>query len=259
MTGDGAGPLRWGMVVPVRSRFSNSSFVFFGARYPAVVVWLSGAILALSCLAALDFRVGYGLLQYVTLAPELVLRGQVWRLVTWSFFELSPLGLIFGCLLLLMVGRDLADVWGTRRFLGAYLVLTVAVGALTVLVGLVWGDVRAWQYVTMWPMLEALIIAWAIWFPSRQILVYFVIPLSGRNLVLVTVGGTLIFALLLSINVFVPHFLAEGLTLAYLRVPAVGRFWQRLTLGMRGGSKRRATHLRAVDRDRQDEPPRWLH
>jgi len=259
LTGDGGGPLRWGMVVPVRSRFSSSSFVFFGARFPAVVVWLSGAILALSCLAALDFRVGYQLLRFVTLEPDRVLRGEVWRLVTWSFFELSPLGLIFGCLLLLMIGRDLADAWGTRRFLGAYLVLTTIVGALTVLVGLAWTEVRLFSYVTIWPVLEALIIAWAIWFPSRQILVYFVIPLSGRNLVLMTIGGTLVFALLLSISLFVPHFLAEGVALAYLRVPAIGRMFQRLSLGVRGGQRRRATHLRAVDRDREDEPPRWLH
>lgn len=248
------------MGVPARRRFSSSSFVFFGARYPAVVVWLSGTILVLSCLAALDLRVGYGLLGFVTLKPDLVLQGEVWRLVTWSFFELSPLGLIFGCMLLLMIGRDLADAWGTRRFLGAYLVLTVLVGALTVLVGLAWQEVRLLPYVTMWPMLEALIIAWATWFPSRQILVYFVLPLSGRNLVLVTIGGTLIFALLVSVSVFVPHFLAEALALAYLRVPAIGRMFQRLSLGVRGAQRRRATHLRAVDRlDREDEPPRWLH
>jgi membrane associated rhomboid family serine protease len=247
------------MGVPVRSRLS-SSFVFFGARFPAVVVWLAGGILAASCLGALADRLGLTLLDWVVLHPQLVLKGQLWRLVTWSFFELSPLGLIFGCLLLLMIGRDLADSWGARRFLVIYVVLTAVVGALTVLVGLVWPDVQRISYVTMWPLLEALIIAWAVWFPSRQILVYFVLPMGGRNLILLTIGGTLIFALLVSVALFVPHFLAEGLMLAYLRVPAIGRVFQKLSLGMRGNQKRRPTHLRAVDRmDREDEPPRWLH
>ena len=247
------------MGVPARSRLS-SSFVFFGARFPAVVVWLAGGILGASCLGALDYRVGFKLLRFVTLEPDLVLRGEVWRLLTWSFFELSPLGLIFGCLLLLMVGRDLADAWGARRFLVAYVVLTAIVGVATVLVGLAWTEVRLIPYVTMWPIVEALIIAWAVWYPSRQILVYFVLPLSGRNLILVTIGGTVVWALLVSLALFVPHFLAEGLTLAYLRVPAIGRMFQKLSLGMRGSQKRRATHLRAVDRlDREDEPPRWLH
>ena len=48
----------------------------------------------------------------------------------------------------------------------------------------------------MWPLADALIIAWATLFPTRQMLVYFVIPLGGRNLIYATLGGTLIFALL---------------------------------------------------------------
>jgi membrane associated rhomboid family serine protease len=238
----------------------RSSFVFFGARFPASVVWLAGSILVLSCLAALDMRAGRQVLQHLVLAPNAVVAGQVWRLFTWSFFELSPLGLIFGCLILLIFGRDLSDVWGPRRFLLTYLTLTVVTGGLTTLLGLVFGSVGAWPYYTVWPVAEAFVIAWATLFPSRQMLVYFVIPLGGRNLILFTVGCTLVFALLSGFVPFVPHFIAQALMLAYLREPAIGRLWQRLTLGMRGGGKRRPTHLRAVDRlDREDEPPRWLH
>ena len=80
-----------------------------------------------------------------------------------------------------MFGRDLADAWGTRRFLGAYLASRRSLRVLTVLVGSR-GRWCPFAYVTIWPVLEALIIAWAIWFPSRQILVYFVLPLGGRNL-----------------------------------------------------------------------------
>lgn len=260
MTWGAAAPLRWGMTVPVRRRLSGS-FVFFGARFPAVVVWLAGGILVGSCLAALDYRVGFKLLRFVTFEPDLVLKGEVWRLLTWSFFELrSPLALILGCLALLIFGRDLADAWGPKRFMVAYLVMTAATAVVTMLVAFAWRDVMGSVYLTHLPLVESVIIAYAIWFPARQVLVYFIVPLSGRNLILATLAGTLVFALLQSISLYVPHFIAEGLTLAYLRVPAVGRLWQRLTLGMRGVSKRRPTHLRAVDRlDREDEPPRWLH
>jgi hypothetical protein len=248
------------MAVAARSRFSSSSFVFFGARFPAAVVWLAGTVLIGSCAAALDWRIGFKLLRFVTLDPELILRGEVWRLLTWSFFELQPLNLIFGCLVLLVFGRDLSDVWGGRRLWVSYLVLTGLTGGLTTLLSLAWSDLRAWDNVAVWPLADAMIIAWATMFPSRQMLVFFVIPLGGRNLVYATLGGTLIFALLAGFAGFVPHFIAQGLMLAYLREPAIGRFWQRLTLGMRGASKRRPTHLRAVDRlDREDEPPRWLH
>lgn len=236
----------------------SRSYVFFGNRFPAVVVWLAGFVLAASCLLALDSRIGSGLIRFVPLVPALVLRGEVWRLLTWIFVEWQPLGLIFGCLLLLSLGRDLADAWGARRFLLTGLVLTVSTAALTTVVGLTWPEVRAYPYFTVWPFLEALIIAWASLFPSRQILFQFVLPLGGRNLILATLGLTLVFAMLASFAAFVPHFIAEGLMLAYMREPAIQRWFRGLTSG--GGSKRKPSHLRAVDRlERDEDPPRWLH
>jgi hypothetical protein len=100
----------------------------------------------------------------------------------------------------------------------------------------------------------ALMIACATLNPQRDVFVYFVLPLRGRNLILATLGGTLLFALLDGVARFVPHFLAEGLMLAYLNQPAgLQRFWQQ---ARRRRSQRRASRLRVVDRE---EPPRWLH
>jgi membrane associated rhomboid family serine protease len=235
----------------------SRSYVFFGNRFPAVVVWLAGFVLAGSCLLALEARVGAGLLKWIVLQTPSVLAGQLWRLVTWSFVEFSPLGLIFGCLALLVFGRDLADAWGPRRFLVTCLVVAAATGLLTTLVGVLVPSFRMPHY-TVWPLVEALIIAWASLFPSRQMLFYFVLPLGGRNLILATLGITLVFAMLASFAAFVPHFIAEGLMLAYMREPAIKRWFRGLTAA--GGARRKPSHLRAVDRlERDEEPPRWLH
>ena len=59
----------------------SSSYVFFGNRFPAVVVWLAGFVLVASCLLALEFRVGSGLVNWIVLSVPTVLTGQVWRLV----------------------------------------------------------------------------------------------------------------------------------------------------------------------------------
>ena len=57
---------------------------------------------------------------------------------------------------------------------------------------------------------------------------------------------------------FIPHFVAEGLMLAYMREPAIKRWFRGLTSA--GGGRRKPSHLRAVDRlERDEEPPRWLH
>jgi len=235
----------------------SRSYVFFGNRFPAVVVWLAGFVLIGSCLLALEARVGVGVARWITLDTPSVLVGQLWRLVTWSFVEFNPLGLIFGCLALMVFGRDLADAWGPRRFFVTCLVVAVVTGLLTTVVGVLVPSFRIPHY-TVWPLVEALIIAWASLFPSRQMLFYFVLPLGGRNLILATLGITLVFAMLASFAAFVPHFIAEGLMLAYMREPAIKRWFRGLASG--GGSRRKPSHLRAVDRlERDEEPPRWLH
>ena len=89
----------------------SSSYVFFGNRFPAVVVWLAGLVLVGSCLLALDHRVGLRIASFVPLRGTDLLAGQAWRLLTWAFFEFDGLSLIFGTLALLVFGRDLADAW----------------------------------------------------------------------------------------------------------------------------------------------------
>jgi len=243
--------------MPTAARRS-SSYVFFGNRFPAVVVWLAGFVLIGSCVLALDLRVGERLARFLVLHPDAVLHGQVWRLATWPFFEFDALGLIFGVLALLIFGRDLADAWGPRRYLVTCVTLAAVTGALTTAIGFLAPPVRGAGYITVWPLVEALIIAWASLFPTRQMLVYFVIPVGGRNLIVLTVAGTLVFAMLGGFTAFIPHFIAEGLMLAYMREPAIRRWFRGLTSG--GGTRRKASHLRAVDRlERDEEPPRWLH
>ena len=71
-----------------------------------------------------------------------------------------------------------------------------ATGVTTSLLALVGRSFLQPYYLGVWPIVEAIIIAWAIQFPSRDLLIYFVLPLRGRNLIYATLGGTLLFALL---------------------------------------------------------------
>jgi hypothetical protein len=237
----------------------SSSYVFFGNRFPAVVVWLAGFVLVATCVLRLEARVGAGVARWLALDTASLIAGQVWRLLPWGLVELEfgALGLIFSCLAIVMIGRDLADAWGPRRFLLTAMVLVAVTGFITALIGWLAPGLDS-AHATVWPLTEGIIIAWASLFPSRQLLIYFVLPLGGRNLVLITVAGTLVFAMIHGFSVFVPHFVAEGLMLAYMREPAIKRWFRGLTAS--SGARRKPSHLRAVDRlEKDDEPPRWLH
>src|SRR3954467_1641019 len=89
----------------------------FGGRVPWAVGLLLVVTIALSLAGAFGGRHGSPIFDLGALTPPDVLHGQVWRLATWCFLEPSPLGLIFGCLALYWFGSDLANEWGSPRFL----------------------------------------------------------------------------------------------------------------------------------------------
>jgi membrane associated rhomboid family serine protease len=189
-----------------------------------------------------------------------VFAGQLWRLLTWAFFELDPLGLIFAGLALFWFGSDLVRTWGPTRFLARYLGLAAGAAALTCAVALVWPGLRVRPFVGAWPVVSALIVAWAVVFPTRNILLYFVVPLHGRNLIYATLGGTLIFALLGGISNFVPHFGAQLLSLAALRGAPLGGLWTRVKFELAyRGWRRRSSRLREVPPPSRDSSSRWYH
>jgi membrane associated rhomboid family serine protease len=241
-------------------RSLDDNVVLFGARFPFAVVLVAGLTLLASIAGALGSRNGVGLLRLVSLAPDLVWAGQVWRVVTWSFFDLDALGLIFAILMVLFFGRDLCQSWGGRRFLLFYLGLSAATGLCVTVVGrLAWAAVWGQSYFTSWPVIDAIMIVWATMYPTRQILLYFVLPVGGRTLIYLTIAGTVIFAFLNGFDLFMPHFVAMGLGWLYLRGFALEYYWLRFRVAVGWTGKRRASHLRSVDRQDRGEPPRWLH
>ena len=59
------------------------------------------------------------LLNYLTLEPYLVLRGQIWRLFTWVLVPSSGFSIIFTAIMLLFyyqLGTQLEYYWGTFKF-----------------------------------------------------------------------------------------------------------------------------------------------
>jgi len=235
------------------------SFTVLGRRMPVVVGAITAATLVLTILAH-NSRLVF---ETLVLSPDRVWAGELWRLVTWVFVVPDPIGLLFGCLaMVLWFGPDLVGAWGPRRFLSVYLGLAAASGAVTSLLArLLAPRLLGNVYAGWWPMIDALIIAWALIFPFRDLYLFFVLPLRGLNLVYGTIGITLLFAMLpFNLFGFLPHFVAEGLMLASVRW-SPRDLWLRLRyrfLTRKLWSP--PSHLRPVQRHRrEDEPPRWLH
>jgi len=248
-------PMRWGM--PPRGG-GGGSYHVLGLFIPKPIAWLMAIIVFMSAFGSLLERSGIPILRSSLLIVGEVLRGEIWRLLTWAPIELSPLGLLFGCLLLYFLGPDLLRRWGTRRFFVNFFGGAGLVGALTCFVGgFLWTEVALVPHMGLWPMEEAMIIAWASLFRDRQILLFFALPVAGRNLIALTIGITVVMAALGGFHAFVPHFLAELMALAYMDVVPARSWLQQARLARyQRAYRRRTAKLTRIDRD---EPPRWTH
>ena len=101
--------------------------------------------------------------------PGAVLAGQVWRLLTYAFVNVSIGAVLVDLLLLWQIGSELEPRWGSRRF-GAFVAAsTFLAGALGLLVGGGAGFA---------PAILALIFAWMLEAPSQSLLFFGVFPMT---------------------------------------------------------------------------------
>jgi len=249
--------MRWG-APPRGGGGGGAGYNVLGVWIPRPIAWLIAAVIFMSAFGSLIERVRFPLVSLSFLDVYAVWSGQVWRLVTWALLQLDALSLIFGCLALYFFGPDLLRQWGTRRFFLNFFGGAAVVGAVTCLIGrYVWPPVAAIPHLGLWPMNEAMIIAWAALFRDRQILLYFALPVSGRNLIALTVAITVVMAALYGFPLFVPHFVAELAALLYMGViPGRSALARGRLAWFQRGYRRRTAKLTRIDRD---DPPRWTH
>ncbi len=240
-----------------RQRMSASYVMILGRPYPTAVVLLAVLTFALSLAGGLvPALLGWGVL-----LPGLVWQGDVWRMVTWVFFETGPINLLIACFMIVWLGRDLSRSWGPRRFLGVYLTLTFAGAVVPVLLAPLSIAVQRSPIIGAWAVISALVVAWGLLHADQQILLYFILPISGRNIVYLTIGVTVLYAVFAGPVAMLPYLVAQGVVLVWLDgLGMFRRLWLRARLASYERELRRHTaHLRVVRKDDHDSPSRWVH
>lgn len=141
------------------------------------------------------YAVGYVLtymmpeaLYLMTLEPHYILRGQVWRLVTWVLMPPNS-SLLFAIIMFMFyfqLGQSLERTWGTFRF-NVYIfggIIFTIIGAF-LLYGIFYliygvpvtgmGAYFSTNYINM-----TIFLAFAVCYPEMQVLLYFIIPIKMK-------------------------------------------------------------------------------
>jgi membrane associated rhomboid family serine protease len=104
-----------------------------------------------------------------------------WQIVSYSFLHFDFNHLFFNMLGLWMFGGELEQVWGQKRFLQFYTASVTAAALTQLLVNALLGSVA--PTVGASGGLFGLLLAFAMIFPNRIILLFFVIPMRAKYLV----------------------------------------------------------------------------
>ena len=236
-----------------------ASMLTFGGRVPVTI----GFVLVAMLVASVFAWQSPGFLSLAVFSPSGLLAGQLWRLVSWPFVQTDPFGLLFVGLMLWWLGPQLIYAWGERRFALRSLGITVGASVATTLIALVWAPANQ-PHAGAWPVVNALIVSWAMLYPDRQVNIWGILPLTGKTLALLTVFGTVLYALAGrgggGFGAFMLHFTALAIAFALSRGLSPGRFFRDAQRRMQEReARRRAKHLKVIRRDGQDDQSRWMN
>jgi membrane associated rhomboid family serine protease len=139
-----------------------------------------------------------GVTDALGLIPYEVFRGlEVWRLGTYMFLHAGVWHLVFNMLALWMFGTELERIWGTRYFLKFYFVTGVGAAALTALFSLLPFGFAEMVYrsnvIGASGAIYGLLLAFALYFPDRPILMSFLFPVPAKYFVMI-VGAIELFS-----------------------------------------------------------------
>ena len=166
----------------------NPHSTYFGpVGMPPGVKWL--LILNCSVFVLYFFAelAGYGgPFLYFALWPQLLLaKGWIWQLVTYLFLH-DPHGfmhILFNMLILWMIGADLEQDWGTKRFLKYYFLCGIGAGVSVVLVSMLTGENA--HTIGASGAIYGLLLAFGVLYPDRIVLLLFLFPIKAKYMVMI--------------------------------------------------------------------------
>ena len=204
----------------MRSRYPASSN-FASSFGPGPLTPAIKAIVIVNVAAFLVSAIVPGMTLAFGLRPAAVLEGlQVWQPVTYMFLHGGVFHLLFNMLALWMFGVELERMWGSRYFTKFYFVAGVGAALTTLFLSFVPLPLASQLY-NSWTIgasgaVYGVLLAYALYFPNRPILIYFVFPIPAKYFVMI-MGAMSLYSSMSAAGDGIAHWThLGGLVAAYL-------------------------------------------
>jgi len=113
------------------------------------------------------------IIEKLSFTPSLILKGEIWRLVTFLFIPptFNPLGLLITLYFFYMIGTSLENYWGSFKFNIYYFL-----GLLTTIIAMFITNTQG----TSFYLNLSLFLAFSYLFPNMEILLFFIFPIKVK-------------------------------------------------------------------------------
>ena len=167
-------------------RPATISYAFGPGPVPPAVKWIIIANVAMYVVSQFSELV----VQFLGLRPQDVIqRGWIWQLATYMFLHANVVHILFNMLGVWMFGTELERLWGTKFFLRFYAITGIGAGLTVVAVGLLPLEATHTTYILSTigasGALYGLLMAYAMYYPERPILMFFLFPVPAKYFVLI--------------------------------------------------------------------------
>jgi membrane associated rhomboid family serine protease len=169
-----------------RNPYGNVSYTFGPGGISNAVKWLiiANVVVFLACAVVPRLTIFLGLTP-----AAIVSEFWLWQAATYMFVHRELFHLLFNMLALWMFGTELERMWGQTRFLKFYAICGVGAAVTTILASLLPFAFASPIYYSMTigasGAVYGLLLAWAMLFPDRPILMFMLFPVPAKVFVLV--------------------------------------------------------------------------
>jgi membrane associated rhomboid family serine protease len=213
------------------------------------------------------FAVVRGLRPWLALVPDEVFAGfRLWQPLSYAFIETSPMGVIFGAIIIWSIGGALEQQWGAKRFLLFSLGTTALAGLLTAAVATLLGSVGAALFLPAYAGGTALTgsmwVAYGLLIGPRQTN-FWGMPVTGNMLAFIGAGFVFLNAAFSGFQTVVPDALALLFAFFYVKGYGPGALWTRFrSWQLQRELDRRSSHLKVVGGEKRNvrgDSDKYLH
>lgn len=202
---------------------------------------------------------GFSLVGLLGLSGSGLFRGLIFQLLTYPLVETQLMSFLFSALVVWFIGSELEKQWGQKVYLRFLLLTVIGVGLIFSLVGLLFFFGTSLYFTPLHGLSGinfALLIAYALLYPDRQMAFMMVFPMRARTFCWILAGIEAYLAVFSSLTTSWAHLLAMGFAWLIINFQSNPFIKMALNSSWKKSKPRGKSHLHVV-KDEDQKPPKY--